>query len=106
VTAKTSLGWGYTAKGLVYTTNNREAPQAPSAPQISQSQIQDREITFSWTPGNDGYSPLRYYTVQYSENHAGWQTVTEQIDPLLTSYTVRDLKPFSFYRFRIQVSKL
>ena len=102
VTAKTSLGWGYTAKGLVYTTNNREAPQAPSAPQISPSQVQDREITFSWTPGNDGYGPLRYYSVQYSENNAGWQTVSEQIDPLLSSYTVRDLKPFSSYRFRIQ----
>ena len=102
VTAKTSLGWGYTAKGLVYTTNNREAPHAPSAPQISPSQVQDREITFNWNPGNDGYGPLRYYSVQYSENNGGWQTVSEQIDPLLSSYTVRDLKPFSSYKFRIQ----
>ena len=102
VTAKTSLGWGYTAKGLVYTTNNREAPQAPSAPQISPSQVQDREITFNWNPGNDGYGPLRYYAVQYSENNGGWQTVNEQIDPLMSSYTVRELKPFSSYKFRIQ----
>merc|ERR1719431_1847158 len=40
VTAKTALGWGYPTSGLVYTTNNREAPQPPSAPQISPSQIQ------------------------------------------------------------------
>ena len=39
ITAKTGLGWGYTATGLVYTTNNREAPQPPSAPQILQSQV-------------------------------------------------------------------
>jgi protein sidekick len=79
VTAKTSLGWGLTARGLVLTTNNREAPQPPSAPQVSPSQIQDREITFSWNPGNDGYGPLRYYTVQYAENNGGWHTVPEQV---------------------------
>ncbi len=59
MTAKTNLGWGYAAKGLVFTTNNREAPQPPSAPQISPSQVQSREITFSWNPGSDGYAPLR-----------------------------------------------
>ena len=59
VTARTNLGWGYAAKGLVYTTNSREAPMPPSAPQISPSQVQAREITFSWTPGRDGYAPFR-----------------------------------------------
>ena len=39
ITAQTGLGWGYTANGLVYTTNSREAPQPPSAPQILQSQV-------------------------------------------------------------------
>ena len=52
VAAKTNLGWGYAAHGVVYTTNNREAPKPPSGPQISLSQVQDREITFSWNPGN------------------------------------------------------
>ena len=51
VAAKTNLGWGYAAHGVVYTTNNREAPKPPSGPQISLSQVQDREITFSWNPG-------------------------------------------------------
>ena len=102
VAAKTSLGWGYAAQGLVYTTNNREAPQPPSAPQISPSQVQDREITFSWNPGNDGYAPLRYYMVQYSENNAGWVTISEQVDPTLSSYTVHNLIPFTKYKFRLQ----
>jgi len=60
VTAQTRLGWGKTAYALVFTTNNRERPQAPSVPQVSKSQIQSRQITFSWTPGRDGFAPLRY----------------------------------------------
>jgi protein sidekick len=86
----------------VYTTNNREAPQSPSAPQISPSQVQTREITFSWNPGSDGYAPLRYYSVQFSENSGPWQQVTDRVDPSLTAYTVYNLKPFMDYRFRIQ----
>ena len=102
VAAKTALGWGYSSKGVVYTTNNREAPQAPSAPQISPSQVQDRQITFNWNPGSDGYAPLRYYTVQFSENYTPWQTVNDWLDPSVTFYTVYNLKPFTQYRFRIQ----
>lgn len=59
VTAQTRLGWGKIASALVYTTNNREIPQPPSVPQISRSQVQAQQITFSWTPGRDGYAPLR-----------------------------------------------
>ena len=55
VAAKTNLGWGVAAHGVVYTTNNREAPKPPSGPQISLSQVQDREITFSWNPGMHTY---------------------------------------------------
>ncbi|KAL3268776.1 hypothetical protein HHI36_007876 [Cryptolaemus montrouzieri] len=104
VTAQTRLGWGKTAKALVYTTNNREPPQSPSTPQISRSQIQSKQITFSWTPGRDGFAPLRYYIVQKSENGGPWQTLPERIDPQLTSYTVSDLKPFTAYKFRIQAT--
>ena len=102
ITAKTNLGWGYAAKHLVFTTNNREPPQPPSAPQISQSQIQARGITFSWNPGGDGYAPLRNYVVQYSQNDGGWQTVPDLVDPTQTSHTVEGLRPFTSYRFRIQ----
>ena len=70
--------------------------------QISLSQVQDREITFSWNPGNDGYAPLRYYLVQYSENNGPWIMVPAQVDPTFTSYTMRHLQPFTIYKFRIQ----
>ncbi|PSN39774.1 Protein sidekick [Blattella germanica] len=104
VTAQTRLGWGKTANVLVFTTNNRERPQPPSVPQISPSQVQSEQITFSWTPGRDGFSPLRYYTVQYAENAGPWQTVPERVDPQVISYTVGSLKPFTAYRFRIQAT--
>ncbi|XP_068898271.1 protein sidekick isoform X6 [Tenebrio molitor] len=104
VTAQTRLGWGKTAHALVYTTNNRDTPQAPSMPQISRSQVQSKQITFSWTPGRDGFAPLRYYTVQKMENNGPWQSLPERVDPQLTSYTVSDLKPFTSYRFRIRAT--
>ena len=47
VAAQTALGWGYVSKGVVYTTDNREAPQAPSAPQISPSQVQLDQINMT-----------------------------------------------------------
>ncbi|CAH1971961.1 unnamed protein product [Acanthoscelides obtectus] len=104
ITAQTRLGWGKTAQALVFTTNNRETPQPPSAPQISPSQIQSTQITFNWTPGRDGFAPLRYYTVQKTENGGPWQTLPERVDPSLTSYTVSNLKPYTLYRFRIQAT--
>lgn len=104
VTAQTRLGWGKTAYALVFTTNNRERPQAPSMPQVSKSQVQSRQITFSWTPGRDGFAPLRYYTVQQSENSGPFQTILERVEPTLASYTAGNLKPYTFYQFRIQVT--
>ncbi|KYM76056.1 Protein sidekick [Atta colombica] len=104
VTAQTKLGWGKTAYALVFTTNNRERPQAPSVPQVSKSQIQSRQITFSWTPGRDGFAPLRYYTVQQSENSGPFQIIPERVEPILTSYTANNLKPYTHYQFRIQAT--
>ncbi|XP_058443923.1 protein sidekick isoform X6 [Malaya genurostris] len=104
VTAQTRLGWGKTAAVLVYTTNNREIPQAPSSPQISRSQVQAQQITFSWTPGRDGFAPLRYYTVQFRENEGPWTLIPERVDPAVTSYTAVGLKPHTLYQFRIQAT--
>lgn len=104
VTAQTRLGWGKTAHVLVFTTNNRDIPQPPSMPQISRSQIQSKQITFNWTPGRDGFAPLRFYTVQKMENRGPWQSISERVDPQLTSYTVSALKPFTLYKFRIQAT--
>ncbi|KAG8231175.1 hypothetical protein J437_LFUL007935, partial [Ladona fulva] len=58
VEAQTRLGWGQAAYALVFTTASREPPQPPSAPHISRSQIQSHRITFSWTPGRDGFAPI------------------------------------------------
>ncbi|XP_014211856.1 protein sidekick [Copidosoma floridanum] len=104
VTAQTRLGWGKTAYALVFTTNNRERPQPPSKPLVSKSQLQSRQITFSWTPGRDGFAPVRYYTVLQSENSLPFKIISERVDPSLTSYTAKDLKPFTEYRFRIQAT--
>lgn len=104
VTAQTRLGWGNTASVLVYTTNNRERPQSPSVPQISRSQVQAHQITFSWTPGRDGFAPLRYYTVQLRENEGPWNSFSERVDPSVTSYTAINLKPHTSYQFRIQAT--
>lgn len=110
VTAQTRLGWGQTANVLVYTTNNRERPQAPSAPQISRSQVQAHQITFSWTPGRDGFAPLRYYSVQLRENEGPWRAVgagggvAERLDATLQAYTAVGLRAFTTYQFRIQAT--
>lgn len=104
VTAQTRIGWGKTASVLVFTTNNREIPEPPSVPQISRSQIQSQQITFSWTPGRDGYAPLRYYTVQLRENEGNWVSLAERIDPNANSYTAQNLKPFTLYQFRIRAT--
>jgi len=105
IVAKTSLGWGEPARVPVYTTNNRENPQPPSRPLVSRSQIQATQITFSWTPGRDGFAPLRYYTVQHREGVDGpWKEIPNRVDPTVSSYTVRDLKPFIEYQFRIQAT--
>lgn len=104
VTAQTRLGWGKVAYALVYTTNNRERPQAPSAPQISRSQVQAHQITFSWTPGRDNFAPLRYYTVQLRENEGPWVSLSERVDPAITSFTASSLKPHTTYQFRIQAT--
>lgn len=104
VTAQTRLGWGKTCAVLVYTTNNRERPQGPSAPQISRSQVQAHQITFSWTPGRDGFAPLRYYTVQLRENEGPWVSLSERVDPAITSFTATGLRPHTTYQFRIQAT--
>lgn len=47
---------------------------------------------------------FRYYTVQYTEESSGWQTIQEKIDYSLNSYSARNLKPFASYKFRLQAT--
>ncbi|KAK4323993.1 hypothetical protein Pmani_005348 [Petrolisthes manimaculis] len=104
VSARTRLGYGEALQAPVYTTNNRELPAPPSRPSISHSQITSTSITFSWNPGRDGFAPIRYYTVQYTEEKSGWQTIQERIDYSGNSYTAQNLKPFTSYKFRLQAT--
>lgn len=104
VVAKTAEGWGKAAKLIVYTTNTRELPSPPSQPLISVSQISSRQVTISWTPGRDGFAPLRYYTVQISSHGGHWSTYPNKIDPTLRTYTVTNLKPFTTYQFRLKAT--
>ncbi|XP_045518694.1 protein sidekick isoform X1 [Pieris brassicae] len=104
VRAQTRLGWGATARVLVLTTANRAAPAPPARPHLARSLLQPHQITFSWTPGDDGYAPLRYYTVQQKEDGGTWQTLPERVDPFATSYTVDGLKPYTAYQFRIRAT--
>ncbi|KAL4705138.1 hypothetical protein ACJJTC_018709 [Scirpophaga incertulas] len=94
VTAQTRLGWGATARALVLTTVNRAAPAPPAKPNIAKSLLQPHHITFSWTPGDDGYAPLS----------GTWQTIPERVDPFATSYTAEGLKPYTAYQFRIRAT--
>ena len=50
------------------------------------------------------YYIFRYYTVQYSEDKSGWQTIQENIDYSGNSYSARNLKPFTAYKFRLQAT--
>lgn len=47
---------------------------------------------------------FRYYTVQYTEDLSGWQTIQEKIDYSGNSYSARNLKPFTSYKFRLQAA--
>lgn len=42
--------------------------------------------------------------MQQSENSGPFQTVPERVEPTLTSYTADNLKPYTFYQFRIQAT--
>ena len=104
VIAKTGEGWGKPAKVLVYTTNSRELPSPPSQPLISTSQISSKQVTINWTPGRDGFAPLRYYTIQISSQGGPWWTYPQKIDPSLFTYTIPNLKPFTTYQFRLKAT--
>ncbi|XP_050344863.1 protein sidekick isoform X1 [Nymphalis io] len=104
VTAQTRVGWGATLRALVLCTANRAAPAPPARPYVARSLLQPHQITFSWTPGDDGYAPLRYYTIQQKEEGGTWQTLPEHVDPFATSYTVESLKPYTAYQFRIRAT--
>ncbi|KAK8775217.1 hypothetical protein V5799_031434 [Amblyomma americanum] len=102
VSARTQEGWGMEARALVLTTASREKPQAPSRPLVSPSQVQARHVTLSWTPGRDGFAPLRCYLLQQIEGTGPWRELPQKLDPSATTYTVSGLKPATRYLFRLR----
>ncbi|XP_067672270.1 protein sidekick-2-like isoform X1 [Haliotis asinina] len=104
VTAKTRLGWGETANVTVYTMNDRSRPDRPSKPTIVSSDVTAREVTISWSPGNDNYGPLRNYTIQYQPCGGDWTTFPEVVHPDTTSHVVSRLRPNTCYKFRVSAT--
>ena len=104
ICANTSVGWGEEAHALVYTIDKRSFPEPPTQLVVSKSSIKSRELVLNWNMGNENYSPIRYYTLQYNSQEEGgdWLTLNEQIDGAVTSYSVQKiLKPNRNYRFRV-----
>ncbi|XP_071504823.1 protein sidekick-2-like [Diadema antillarum] len=101
VTARNSAGSGETATVLVVTTTNRTSPEAPSKPSVDH--IKSRQVRISWTPGNDGNSPLRFYAIDLRVESGPWVQHRTNINPSLVSYTVDGLEPYTAYHFRIKV---
>lgn len=103
VAAKTNIGWGNPAIVQVFTMKDRSAPESPSKP-IILSQVQARSVSISWQNGNDGYGPLRNFTIQFQtteQEEDNWDTVPDVVPPDVTTFTVTGLKPNTTYRFRV-----
>ncbi|ESO89015.1 hypothetical protein LOTGIDRAFT_106770, partial [Lottia gigantea] len=101
VVARTRLGWGQQANVLVYTMVDRARPDSPSEPKIGNSQVSSRTVTISWNPGNFNYGPLRNSTIQYKAKGGTWITYPTRTPPDQTSATVTELRPNTYYRFRV-----
>ena len=66
-----------------------ETPESPSKPEISISLIGPRYVTISWVPGvNNGYSPIRNYSIQVEENGEAFIPIPDYIPGDLTTYKV------------------
>jgi len=53
---------------------------------------------------NEFIRDCRYYTVEFNEGNTHWQRVNDRVAPTGTSYTAKNLKPFTAYKFRIQAT--
>ncbi|XP_030834826.1 protein sidekick-2 [Strongylocentrotus purpuratus] len=101
VTASTLTGFGQPASALVITTTDRTAPEAPSKPTVDH--IKSRQVRLSWTPGNNGNSPLRYYIIDVRVDSGPWAQHSTTVDASQVSYIVTGLNPHTLYYFRLKV---
>jgi len=102
VTARTRLGLGQPALLEVYTVSNRRVPDPPSRPMVGASQRGDRWIVMNWTPGGDGYGPIRNYTIQVNEKDGVFTRIGDYIPSSTTAYNATGLRPNQLYRFQVQ----
>ncbi|XP_030646363.1 LOW QUALITY PROTEIN: protein sidekick-1 [Chanos chanos] len=105
IAGKTEQGWGTPAQAMVITTEIRERPQPPKKLSAPQDEVQSRRLRLSWTPGEDGSSPVRYFTLQTRELPEGeWITHSSAISHNCTSWEVDRLKPFTSYKLRMMAT--
>ena len=64
-------------------------PLPPTRPSIGPSQIGDRWITINWQPGNDGYGPIRNFTIQLQKgDEEDFHNIPDYVEHNITSYTI------------------
>ena len=58
------------------------------------SQVGADWVTINWQPGNDGYGPIRNYTIQYlmlqPDNLAMYVDLPHYVPPNVTAFTVEE----------------
>ncbi|MBN3326249.1 TYRO3 kinase, partial [Atractosteus spatula] len=75
-------------------------PEAPSALHVIE--VQESNVTISWTPGFNGYSPLMSCTVQMSKNSGKkMETLEHYVTVPPFQHLIGGLKSFSNYSARI-----
>ena len=73
---------------------------APSPPfPISATPVSSTVIQLSWRPGFDGHSSITDYKLEMKRESGTYVVLEENISA--TSYTVRNLDPYTTYTFRI-----
>ncbi|XP_065576987.1 cell adhesion molecule Dscam2-like isoform X2 [Artemia franciscana] len=81
--------------------------EPPSPPQYVQvDELSSRSLKLSWTPPEDGNSPLKQYILQFKRANVPWGPQPEQIilsNAELTSWLL-DLNPGTTYSFRLIAS--
>ncbi|XP_078361310.1 contactin-4-like [Oculina patagonica] len=73
---------------------------APSPPlSISAIPLSSTVIQLSWRPGFDGHSAITGYRIEMKRESGAYVVLEENLS--VTSYTVRNLAPYTSYTFRI-----
>ncbi|KFV75189.1 Protein sidekick-1, partial [Struthio camelus australis] len=78
-----------------------ELPHSPQNLLATLNSSYSRSVMLSWVRPFDGNSPVLYYMVELSENNSPWKVHLSNLDPKMTSVTVRGLTPARTYQFRV-----